>query len=256
MPAGVGERDDVVGLVIVEGVLCREVSLRDHTMLELLGPGEVLQPPVHTGRPGLGGTVKLTAVSHMTLVILGESFIRAAAQWPSLLATVQRRLEAQRESLAIQGLIAHLPRAEHRLLSILWHLAERWGYVTPDGIVLPLALTHDLLGQLIGARRSTTTLALRALESDGLVGRSQEGSWLLAGAAERRIAAITHTPDGQPVLGERLMLGQRLSDTSAEARALRAEARQIRDGRRARPPITLTAEPRDGEDGQVRSPAR
>lgn len=67
----------------------------------------------------------------MILVVLGESFIGAAARWPSLLATVQRRLEAQRESLAIQGLIAHLPRAEHRLLLMLWHLAERWGYVTP-----------------------------------------------------------------------------------------------------------------------------
>lgn len=149
MPARAGERDDVAGLLIVKGMLCREVSLRDRSMLELLGPGDVLQPPVQTGRPGLGGTVELTAVSDMILVVLGESFIRAAARWPSMLATVQRRLEAQRESLAIQGLIAHLPRAEHRLLLMLWHLAERWGYVTPDGIVLPLALTHDLLGQLI-----------------------------------------------------------------------------------------------------------
>ncbi|HET6864939.1 MAG TPA: helix-turn-helix domain-containing protein [Solirubrobacteraceae bacterium] len=224
----------MVGLVIVEGVLCREVSLRDHTMFELLGPGDVVQPPVQAGRPGLGGSVKLTAVSDMTLVVLGESFIRAAAQWPSLLAAVQRRVEAQRESLAIQGLIAHLPRAEHRLLLILWHLAERWGYVTPEGIVLPLALTHDLLGQLIGARRSTTTLALRALESDGLLRRTEDGSWLLTAAAERRVDAITHTPDTEQVLGERVMLCQRLSDTRAEALALRAEARQIRGGRRAR----------------------
>lgn len=228
VPAGAGERDDLVGLVIVEGVLCREVDLRDRSMLELLGPGDVLQLPVETGCPSLGGTIKLTAVNDMMLLVLGESFIRAAAQWPSLLARVQHRLEAQRESFAIQGLIAHLPTAEHRLLLILWHLAERWGYVTSEGIVFPLALTHDLLGQLIGARRSTTTLALNALESDGLVRRSDDGSWLLTGAAERLIDAITHTPDARQVLGERLMLCQRMSETSAEAHALQAEAGQIR----------------------------
>lgn len=105
----------------------------------------------------------------------------------------------------------------------------------PEGIVLPLALTHDLLGQLIGARRSTTTLALRALESDGLFRRTEDGSWLLMAAGERRVNAITRAPDTQQVLGERLTLGQRMSETRAEARALRAEARQIRGKRRANP---------------------
>lgn len=62
MPKGAGETDNVVGLLIVRGMLCREVSLRDRSMLELLGPGDVLQPPVQTGRPGLAGTVELTAV--------------------------------------------------------------------------------------------------------------------------------------------------------------------------------------------------
>lgn len=234
VPAGADERDGLVGLVIVEGVLCREVGLRDRSMLELLGPGDVLQLPVQTGGPGWGGTVKLTAVSDVTLVVLGELFIRAAVRWPSLLARVQRRLEGQRERFAIQGLIAHLPTAGHRLLLILSHLAERWGYVTSEGIVLPLALTHELLGQLIGARRSTTMLALRALESDGLVWRREDGSWLLTGAAEPRIDAIAHTPDIGPAFGERIMLCQRVSDTRAEARALRTEARQIRRQRRAK----------------------
>ena len=131
-PEVAGDRNDIVGLVIVEGLLCREVGLRDRHMLELLGPGDVLQLPVLATRPRLARRIELTTVSDAKLVVLGKSFIHAAARWPGLLAAVQHRLETQREHLAIQGLIAHLPHAEHRLLVTLWHLAERFGHVTPS----------------------------------------------------------------------------------------------------------------------------
>src|ERR1700759_4389106 len=81
-------RDDVFGFVIVAGLLCREVSLRDRYMLELLGPGDVLQLPVLAERPRLGGPVRLTAARKTVLVTLDQSFARASARWPSLLATV------------------------------------------------------------------------------------------------------------------------------------------------------------------------
>jgi hypothetical protein len=207
--------DDIVGLLIAEGLLCREVGLRDRSMLELLGPGDVLQPPVRTGRPRLGGDVELTGLSDVLLAVLGDSFVRAAARWPSLLATVQRRLEIQRQYLAVQGLIAHLPLADHRLLLILYHMAERFGHVTAEGIVLPLALTHSLLGQLIGARRPTATLALRGLQSERLVRRLDDGSWLLTAAAERKINVITRS-SGRNVLGERLTLCRWIGKTRAD----------------------------------------
>lgn len=53
--------------------------------------------------------------------------------------------------MALQGLAAHLPRVEDRLLLTLWMLAERCGRVTPEGIVLPLALSHEALGRLAAA---------------------------------------------------------------------------------------------------------
>jgi CRP/FNR family transcriptional regulator, cyclic AMP receptor protein len=219
-------RDDLVGALILHGVLCREVSLRDRCMLELLGPGDVLQPPVDDG-PRLGGGVELTAVSDLLLVVLGQAFIRAAARWPSLVATLQRRLESHRENFAIQALIAHLPRAEERLLLVLCHLAERWGYVSRDGVVLPLALTHELLGQLIAARRSTTTLAVRELKSDGLLRRLEDGSWLLTPAVERRIDACGAAANGARPFGQALMLAQLSSRTTREP-VVPAAARQIR----------------------------
>ena len=47
--------------------------------------------------------------------------------------------------------------------------------------MIPLALTHRILGQLVGARRPTVSTALSELaERDELVRRS-DGSWLLRG---------------------------------------------------------------------------
>jgi CRP/FNR family cyclic AMP-dependent transcriptional regulator len=67
---------------------------------------------------------------------------------------------------------------DRRLLTLFWHLAERWGRVGTDGVVVPLALTHRMLGLLVGARRPTVSSALR--ERDELV-RGLDGSWLLRG---------------------------------------------------------------------------
>lgn len=228
IPEAAGDRSDILGMLIVDGLLCREVTLRGRHLLELLGPGEVVQLPVLATRPRLGPPVALTAVTAMELVVLGESYIRAGARWPALLAAVQRRLETQREHLAIQGLIAHLPKAEDRLLATLWHLAERFGYVTREGTVLPLPFGHEILGQLSAARRSTATLALRSLASENVVHRMTDGSWLLTAAAGCRIHAIVQTSPSAPILGERLMLQQSATDNIAGSRTLSREAGQIR----------------------------
>ncbi|MBV8733314.1 MAG: Crp/Fnr family transcriptional regulator [Solirubrobacterales bacterium] len=223
-PEAAGDRDDILGLVIVDGLLCREVALGDRHMLELLGRSGVLQLPVLASRPRLGGRIELTALSDLKLVVLGRSFIEAAARWPSLLAALARRLETQRENLAIQGLIAHLPKAEDRLLLTLWHLAERFGHVTPQGTVLPLPFSHEVLGQLIAARRPTATLAVNALVSQGSVDRLADRSWLLTDLAARRMEAILSTSHPSPVLGGELTLWWAANELRADSRAVGAQA--------------------------------
>ena len=82
------------------------------------------------------------------------------------------------QRLTGQLVICQLPRVDQRVLAILWLLAESWGHVTPGGVRLPLALTHETLGALIGARRPTVTLALRKLSEKGSIVR-QDSGWLL-----------------------------------------------------------------------------
>lgn len=76
--------------------------------------------------------------------------------------------------------IAHQARVHIRVHMLMWHLANRWGYVRRDGIVVPLRLTHSVISELVAARRPTVSTALSRLAKDGLVTQSKDG-WLLAG---------------------------------------------------------------------------
>jgi CRP/FNR family transcriptional regulator, cyclic AMP receptor protein len=67
------------------------------------------------------------------------------------------------------------------VLTLLWHLAERWGRVTPDGVAVPLALSHGMVGQLAGARRPTVSTAVAKLVREGAVARGDAGTWVLTG---------------------------------------------------------------------------
>jgi CRP/FNR family transcriptional regulator, cyclic AMP receptor protein len=161
-PGGVAAWSARCGWVVVDGVVFLWMVLGEHRMIELLGPGDVVGVPAAEEAPGLGAMVSVLAASDVVLLGLCMSFLRAAQRWPSLLWTVLARREAQRERLAVQGLSGHFPRAQTRVLLMLWHLAQRCGRVTPEGLVVPLALTRALLGELTGARRSTVTLAVSA----------------------------------------------------------------------------------------------
>jgi CRP-like cAMP-binding protein len=99
--------------------------------------------------------------------------------------------------LAVALAIAHHQRVDDRLMLTLWHLAERWGRVHPDGIVLPLPLGHQRLADLVGAHRPTVTSAIGDLTRAGSIGRRDNGDWVLYGSPpeqlrhHRLVAALT-----------------------------------------------------------------
>ncbi len=74
----------------------------------------------------------------------------------------------------------HLPRVEDRLIALFADLAERFGRMPTDGMLIDLPLTHDVIGQLVGSRRSTVTLALQRLADEQVLDRRDDGRWTLA----------------------------------------------------------------------------
>jgi CRP-like cAMP-binding protein len=120
------------------------------------------------------------------LAVLDPRLAPVLSRWPAVLDELMRRAVRRSHRLGIQLAIGELQGVDVRLLTMLWHIAERWGRVTLAGVVLPFGLTHETLGRLVGAQRPTVTSALSELAERGAVRRLPGGrGWLLAHEGRR-----------------------------------------------------------------------
>jgi CRP/FNR family transcriptional regulator, cyclic AMP receptor protein len=181
-----------VGLLMLDGAIAREVVLADSISTELLGPGDLIRPwsPRRTV-PLLGQHVRWQVLAETRLAALNRAFGVALSRYPEVYCLLLDRLDARAERLAITKAIAQLNSVDRRLLALFWHLAEDWGRMTSEGIVLPLTLSHRLLGELVGARRPTVSSALTTLARDGKLIRRGDDSWLLADAPDATLAPVS-----------------------------------------------------------------
>jgi CRP/FNR family transcriptional regulator, cyclic AMP receptor protein len=173
---------DHIGLLIVDGVLAREVLVSDTVSTELLGPGDVVRPwRLHDGEPLLRHSVRWNVLSRSRIALMDRRFASQLAGFPEINAAVIDRVNERALRLAVTQAISQLNRVDRRLLALFWHLAERWGRMTADGVALPMTLSHRMLGQLIGARRPTVSTALGELAREREIVRRDDGTWLLTG---------------------------------------------------------------------------
>ncbi|HEY2320319.1 MAG TPA: Crp/Fnr family transcriptional regulator [Solirubrobacteraceae bacterium] len=173
-----GVPETTFALLTLRGSLVRQTRAADGRMIEFVSNGDLLMPFSPHGEVSRGG-VTLTATEEVLVAALDQRFLRAAAVWPELMINVQRRLSAQQHRLALHGAICQLPRVEQRLMALMWHLADRDGKVSAEGIILDLPLSHQSLADLVGARRPTVSLALKALRERDRLRRRPDGRWLL-----------------------------------------------------------------------------
>ena len=212
-PWGAGGDDanpEHVGLLLLDGVISREVVVSDTVSTELLGPGDVVRPwSIQSPAGLLQLTIRWNALTDSRLAVLDRRFGIQLGRWPEVNAALIDRVNDRAQRLAVTQAISQLNRVDRRLLSLFWHLAERWGRITPDGVAIPLTLSHRMLGQLVGARRPTVSSAIGELADRDELVRREDGTWLLkgepvglpTGAAERVIPIRRRllgreTPDG------------------------------------------------------------
>ena len=170
------------GLLAVDGFIARRASLRGRTALDLMGPGDVMRP-WETSDPDAPFPVaqEFRALTDVRVAILDADACAALGAFPEVLDALAARLTLRGRRLAGQLVISQLASVESRVLVALWRLAYRWGRVRSDGIVLDLPITHELLGNLVGARRPSVTHALTALGHRGEIVREGPGGWRLVG---------------------------------------------------------------------------
>lgn len=184
------------GLLLLDGVLALIVRVDERVSAELLGAGDLLQPL--WGQPDqlLSCQVTWRALLPIRIASLDGAFAKRVRFWPQVTHGLLRRAGRRAINLNVQRAIAAQPRLEVRLALLLWHLAGRWGKVERGGIRLPLPLTHQLLGQLVGAERPSVSHALARLAHNGLV-TGQGDEWHLHGSLEEQLPTMIAEANGR-----------------------------------------------------------
>ena len=178
-----------LGLLVIDGLVCRSVGIGDRSSTELLGSGDLLRPWQEEGGM-LPCRIEWRVLERARVAILDERFVSSIAPWPAITAELAGRAIRRTRAQSVFATISHMTRVDVRLLLAFWHFADRWGRVTPDGVVVRLPLTHEALGTLIGARRPSVTTALSSLAERGLVRPLLRGEWLLTGDASARLESM------------------------------------------------------------------
>jgi CRP/FNR family cyclic AMP-dependent transcriptional regulator len=170
-----------IGLLLLQGLVVRRVGRTGRYGAELLGPGDLMRPWQHDGEDvTLPFDTTFRVIDQALLALLDLRFAARAAAYPEVGSALIGRAMQRSRTLVVNMAIAHYPRIDRRLLMLMWHLADRWGRVTPEGIRIPLRLTHQLLADLVASRRPSVTSALQQLTHEGHISKLGD-SWLLHG---------------------------------------------------------------------------
>jgi CRP-like cAMP-binding protein len=177
------ERSGSLGLLVLDGLLIRSVEVLGRSGAELLGPGDLLRPweldsdEYASVRTRSAWTIATPA----RVALLGRRHAAIVGRSPELTAAVVGRALRRSRFLAPLLALARIRQLRVRVHAALWLLAERWGRVTPQGVLLDIPLTHATLGELVGASRPSITSAVVDLRELGLVDRAYDRGWLLKG---------------------------------------------------------------------------
>jgi CRP/FNR family transcriptional regulator, cyclic AMP receptor protein len=170
------------GLLLLDGLMVRTLSLGPASSAEVVGPTDIIRPWETNLIPSvLPSTAEWRVLHDVRVALIDGRATAIIGHWPELAAAVSGRLLRRARSLSFLMAAQHFVRVEDRLLAALWHLASMWGRVTPQGTLVPFRLTHEMLGNIVGARRPTTTTAVRSLTSQGRLSQTHDRFWLLLG---------------------------------------------------------------------------
>lgn len=181
--------DEWLGLLVIDGLMIRRVSVGKRQACELLGPGDLIRPwDADREYDLLPIAVEWHVLTSTRLAVLDAGFALRVARWPGVTSQLVARVAHRARHLALTQAVTHLPRADERLLILFWLLAERWGTVGREGLHVNLRLTHEILAMLVGTQRPTVTIALRGLAEANLLRRESRDRWLLTNRAIEQFA--------------------------------------------------------------------
>src|SRR3954468_22979722 len=184
------ERGAHLGLLVIEGFLARRVRVLGGPAAEPLGPGDLLLPwePGRTEHFVVGARWEVR--DDALVAVLDRRFTGLVARWPEITVALLGRAVSRSRSFALSLAITQIVGVELRVLALLWHVAERWGTREEDRIVLPVRMTHELLGSLISAQRPTGARPRGHRMDDGSIPRRDDGLLAVHGEPPARLRPL------------------------------------------------------------------
>ena len=178
------------GLLLLDGLMIRRVSLGGRAGGELLSTGDLLRPwQREDDNASVLRSSAWRVLERADVALLDLRFGLRVSPYPEIASQLMARTLRRARNFAVIMAIVHQPRVDMRVLMLLWHLADRYGRVGRDGVLVPMRLTHAILADLLAARRPTISGALGSLEREGRLSHTP-GGWLLYGAPPGEMAAI------------------------------------------------------------------
>ncbi len=179
---------ELLGLLVLNGLIVRSVHVAERRCGELVGPGALLRPWDHFGRfAPMPFEVSWRVVRPAQLAVLDQRVAVVIARWPQLMHAIVRRAVERSHALALIVAIHSLQHVELRLLVLFWHLADRFGRVTAEGTIVPIKLSHGDIAELIGSQRPSVSARLGALAERGELSRRADRTWLLTGQPPSKV---------------------------------------------------------------------
>jgi CRP/FNR family transcriptional regulator, cyclic AMP receptor protein len=207
--------ENAIGLLVLHGLLVRRVGIDGRFGAELLGQGDMLRPwQGEDAQPTIPQTTGWRVLEPTRVATLDDRVAHRFARYPELTGRLVGRALERSRKLAVNMAIVHQPRVEVRLHMLFWHLADRWGRVRRDGVVVPIRMTHSVLADLVAARRPTVSTSLAELAKRRLVW-AEDDEWLLAGDPPTELLELQAVAVGAPI--EAAQLADPAVDNAAAA---------------------------------------
>lgn len=170
-----------IGLLILDGLVVRQVGVAGRYGAELLGAGDLMCPwQWEDGFPSLPRASHWRVLRDCRLAILDGGFTQRMGRYPEVISALFSRALQRARHISVNMAIVQQPRIDIRLHMLFWELADRFGIVRQDGVHVPITLTHATLSDLVAARRPTVTKALGELSERHAVLWTGD-DWLLPG---------------------------------------------------------------------------
>jgi CRP-like cAMP-binding protein len=188
----IGDANGHLGLLIIDGLLTRNMRLLGRTTMELLGAGDLVRPWDDAAEDAsVPQAVTWTVHLPTRVAVLDQRFVERIVPWPGITTALVSRSARRAQWLARHLAILENPRVDARLLLLFWQLADRWGTVRADGVTVPFQFTHTTLGRLVRAQRPSVTASLHELSERGLLTRRQDGrGWTLHGDPDLQLRLL------------------------------------------------------------------